>query len=139
MDMYLPFVSWLSRYRFGGWDLNIVSTPDWIDYLIKNGIDRKKIVVVSEISMDYIYYRLMQLKGGNNEHLEIRDANKIEILLVTSSMAEHGLWITRMEKELITKVYESIFNQLGNTANLILKIHPIAESLEYYKEILSTI
>ena len=59
-DIYLPLISWTPRYSFGGGDLNIVSTPEWANLLIKNGIDRDKIVVSGDISMDNIYYRLAE-------------------------------------------------------------------------------
>jgi hypothetical protein len=139
LDLYLPFVSWLPRYRFGGGDLNIVSTPGWVDFLVKNRIDKKKIVVVGDISMDPVYHKLMLLNDKNNETVRVENRNNIEILLITSPMADHGLWTSSMQNELVTKVAENIVKQFKNRVNFRIKIHPTSESLETYNRILSSI
>ena len=133
-DIYLPLISWTPRYGFGGGDLNIVSTPEWENLLIKNGIDRDKIVVSGDISMDNIHFRLANIirDPGKNRR------GKIEILFLTSPMVEHGLWTQDMRKEVITRVVSAIRGQL-NHANLTLKIHPTSENLNVYEQLLTPI
>jgi hypothetical protein len=135
-DIYLPFLSWLPRYRFGGGDLNIVSTPEWVGYLIKNGIDQDRIVVVGDISMDPIHDKILNMKNRKTGRGINENKSKIEILLVTSPMAEHGLWTPQMQKEVITSVVETIRGQLRNDANLRVKIHPTSEKIDTYKQLL---
>ena len=132
-DIYLPFISWTSRYSFGGGDMNIVSTPRWADLLVKNRIDRSKIVVTGDISMDAIHYKLANIKR------EPASVGKVEILFITSPMVEHGLWSHDMRNEVITSVVKAIKGKLGDGYNLKLKIHPTSENLDTYKQILNPI
>jgi hypothetical protein len=133
-DAYLPFVSWEPRYRFGGGDLNIVSTPMLVDLLVKNGIDRSKIVVTGDIGMDTIYDKLIQLPRKT-----IKNTNKVEILFITDAMVEHGYWTPSMRKEIITTIVRAISEQLRNEANLRLKIHPSSERLAVYRQLVDPI
>lgn len=133
-DAYLPFISWEPRYRFGGGDLNIVSTPMLVDLLVKNGIDRSKIVVTGDIGMDTIYDKLIQLPRKT-----IKNTNKVEILFITDAMVEHGYWTPSMRKEIITTIVSSISEQLRNEANLRLKIHPSTERLAVYRQLVDPI
>jgi hypothetical protein len=134
MDAYLPFISWEPRYRFGGGDLNIVSTPMFVDLLVKNGIDRSKIVVTGDVGMDTIYDKLIRLPRKT-----IRNNDKVEILFITDAMVEHGYWTPSMHKEIITTVVRAISEQLRNEANLRLKIHPISERLDIYRQLVDPI
>lgn len=132
-DIYLPFINWTPRYKFGGGDLNIVSTPDWADLLVKNRIERSKIAVTGDISMDTIHYKLANIKS---EHLRTT-IGKTQILFITSPMVEHGLWTEEMRKDVVIGVVTAIREQLRDYAMLRIKIHPTSESLDVYKELLN--
>jgi hypothetical protein len=64
---------------------------------------------------------------------------KKEILLITLPMVEHGLWTSNMRKKIVTSVVMAIREQLGNDANLRIKIHPTSESIDTYRQILDPI
>ncbi|MGC1132305.1 MAG: UDP-N-acetylglucosamine 2-epimerase [Nitrososphaeraceae archaeon] len=138
-DFYLPLISWLPRYRFGGGDLNIVSTPEWVDLLIRNGIDKNKIVVVGDISMDPIYDKLMYIKNKTVDKDNNTITSKTEILVITAPMAEHGLWTQKMQEEAVTTIVRGITEQFRNDANLRIKIHPTSETIGTYRQLLDAI
>lgn len=133
-DAYIPFISWEPRYRFGGGDLNIVSTPEWANLLVKNGIDRSKIAITGDVGMDALYDNLVLLPRKT-----MRNNNKAEVLFITDSMVEHGYWTRSMHKEIITTVVRAISEQLRNEANLRLKIHPTSERLSVYRQLIDPI
>lgn len=134
-DIYLPFVPQTSRYRFGGGDLNIVSTPLWEDFLVKIGIDRRRVVVTGDISMDAIHQKLADMNQEPTRHSH----GKIEILFITSPMVEHGLWSEDMRVQVVTGVVTIIREQLREDANLRVKIHPTSESLDVYVRLIHSI
>lgn len=133
-DAYLPFTSYSPIYKFGGADLNIISTPTWANRIIKNGVDRNKIVVTGDCSMDCIHKKLENTSIGTYNKKE-----NLEILFITSPMVEHGYWKPNMRKEVVHTVVSGILGQLGDKVNLRLKIHPKTERLDVYKELLSSI
>lgn len=133
-DAYFPFISWEPRYRFGGGDLNIVSTPMLADVLEKHDIDRSKIAVTGDVGMDAIYDDLTRLPRKT-----MRDNNKVEVLFITDSMVEHGYWTAGMRKEIVTTVVRAINEQLRNEASLRLKIHPSSERLSVYRQLVDPI
>ena len=110
-DAYLPFRSWTPRFKYGGGDLNIVSTPLWADLLARNGIEKNKIAVTGDISLDGIYHRLKEIKT----EAPIKIGDKIQVLLITSPMVEHGLWTDKMREEIVTGLGTAITQQLRNS------------------------
>jgi hypothetical protein len=142
-DIYLPFVYWFPNYRYGGGDLNIVSTPDWLNLLLRNGIPRNRIALTGDISMDSIYDKLARLESevGNNNFGRNFSPNhtKKEILFITDSMVEHGFWTPQMRDGLVTSVVRSIKSELASEANLRIKIHPSSESISTYTNLLRPI
>lgn len=132
-DVYIPFTSFSPIYTFGGADLNIISTPQLASQIIKKGVDRKKIVVTGDCSMDAIHEKLK-----NNKQKAVNN-KLLEMLFITSPMVEHGYWKPSMRKEVVSKVVKAISEQLRNKVNLRVKIHPKTEKLAVYKEIVLAI
>jgi hypothetical protein len=133
-DAYLPFTSFSPIYTFGGADLNIISTPEWAEKIIKSGVDEKKVVVTGDCSMDSVYQQL-----ASSTHSRSDKKIPVEILFITSPMVEHGYWKPAMRKEVVSSVVRALSEQSTNKVNLRVKIHPKTERLDVYKEILSPI
>lgn len=132
-DIIVPFTSYEPTYKFGGADLNIVSTPEWINTLVKNGIDKKSIVVAGDWGMDLIYDRI--------SHLEKKalSPDKLEILFVTTAMVEHGYWKPGMRNKLVTEVINTVKKEFGDKCCLKLKIHPASENFEEYRKLVDSV
>lgn len=135
-DIYLPFTTFVPRYNFGGGSINLVSTPSWIDFLEKKGIDKNKIIVTGECSMDPLYYKIFDIEKGINNY-EIDNTNKLlEILIITSPMVEHGYWKPSMRDEVISRVIQSIRENFDKNTVIKIKIHPVTETIETYSNII---
>jgi hypothetical protein len=132
-DIYLPFVSRTPRFSFGGGDLNIVSTPEWGELLTKKGIVKDKVAITGDVSLDVIHRKVANLTIEPTRN----NGKTIEILLVTSSMVEHGIWTEAMRKEIITGIATGL-RELED-ARLRVKIHPTSEDIDIYKQLLNPI
>lgn len=132
-DIYVPLVSFSPIYTFGGADLNIINTPEWAELVVKKGIERRKIVITGDCTMDSVYQKLNSNNGQASKH------QKVEVLFVTTPMVEHGHWSPRMRKEVVTKVVAGLLNHLRDKINLRVKIHPNTERLEDYRKLLDPI
>lgn len=136
-DFYLSFAYWSPMYQFGGADLNIVSTPEWLNLVLRKGIPRNKIAVTGDISMDSIFEHLSRIKRYRDRAQS--NQSKVEILFITDSMVEHGYWSPQQRDRLVTSVVRNVEKELGSKANLRVKIHPTSESLGTYTNLLSPI
>jgi hypothetical protein len=135
-DIYLPLTTFVPRFNFGGGNLNIVPTPDWVSILSKKGIKRDDIVVTGECSMDSVFYDL------NNRTLAISNnskAEKLRILFITSPMVEHGYLKSTLRDELIKNVFKALRDNLGRSTELKIKIHPVNEKMDTYKNLIKDI
>lgn len=139
-DIYLPFTTFVPRYNFGGGSINIVSTPDWFDFLLKKGIDKSKIVVSGECSMDPIYHKIKTMNASlyAKDTIEIK-MNPITILFITTPMVEHGYWKPAMRDRIVISVVDGIKRWFGNTVKLIIKIHPVSENIDVYHKLVRNI
>lgn len=132
-DIYLPLITFNPRYNFGGGGLNIVSSPEWIDYLVKKGINRDSIKVVGDISLDSVYLKLQNISNSN-----VSTKKNISILFITSQMVEHGYWLPWMREKVVREVVRTIKENFSE-ANFLIKIHPIREKLDDYVKIVHSI
>lgn len=131
-DAYMPFTSYEPSYKFGGGDLNIVNSREWIGILMKNGIDRTKIAVAGDWGMDLIYEKIHAMKKSRSESSPIT-----RILFITTAMVEHGFWKPSMREIVVTSVIRAM-KQLGNVS-LRIKIHPASENIDDYRKIIDPI
>ena len=130
-DIYFILTSFFTEFKSDDADMYICSNFDWLDYAIKRGIDRNKLVVAGEYAMDRIYDRVSEMSRTKSD--------KIEILFITTAAVEHGLWKPLMREEVVTKTVKAIKEQARDIANLRIKIHPTSEVFEDYKQIISKI
>lgn len=135
-DMYLPLSAFVPRYNFGAGNLNIVPTPTWINILTKKGIEKETIVVTGECSMDKIYDDLRVYKES---HRNDRIRDRLKIVFITTNMVEHGYWKPKMRDELVRNVFKGLKEEFGPSIELKVKIHPVNESEQTYKNLISDI
>jgi len=122
----------LTRYQpLGeyGTDYVLVAGEDWKNHLIQKKV-KSSVIVVGTPKMDILYHEIQKLKSIE----ENRD--KIDIVLLTTPLVEHGLWTTENWKETIRQIIKFCINQKQPEVNLVIKIHPTSESKEKYKQIL---
>lgn len=132
-DIYTLSTSVLgAEFRFDFADMYICSNFYWADQAIKKGINKQKIMVTGEYAVDPIYDKISSLNKK-------KKSDKTEILFITTALVEHGFWKPSMRKELVTKVVKAIKEQAGDITNLRFKIHPTAERIEDYEEIIKPI
>lgn len=113
-------------------DLHICTNFEAADNAIKLGTDKNRVIVVGDFALDHIYDRFSNLQNPTQN-------KKIEILFITSGLAEHGIWSYKQHKEVVTNVVKALKNNLADTTNLKFKIHPLSEKIERYQEILASI
>lgn len=113
-------------------DLYICSNLDWKIKAVKNGIKDNKIVVVGEYAFDHMYKKFANLE--NNKKSE-----KNKILILTAALVEHGFWNSKMRKEFVEKLINSLKQAFGDTITIVFKIHPTAEKIEDYEKIITPI
>lgn len=130
-DAYFILTSFLTEFKADEADLYICSNNDWQAYALKRGINKNKVVVVGEYAMDHIYEKIKNLGKKTNQRLEI--------LLITSPVVEHGSWTRNMRDQLIMDIVREVTQKMGNTVNLRIKIHPTSERLEDYTKITNQI
>jgi len=138
-DIYLPLSTFVPRYNFDGGDLNIIPSPDWMNVLTTKGIDESRIVITGECSLDDIYRDLQEIKSENIRRPPIKSGSAVKILFLTSPLAEHGYWSTKMRNDLVSGVVKGLKDEFKDNLDLTLKIHPVNESIEVYKQILEDI
>ncbi|MDF0681309.1 MAG: hypothetical protein P0116_10120 [Candidatus Nitrosocosmicus sp.] len=136
-DAYLPFTTFVPRYNFGGGSINIVSTPDWVKFLMSKGIDKNKIVVSGECSMDPIFHRVKLFKKEDGRKRVSNLTNRpMQILLVTTQMVEHGYWKPYMRDTVVTAIVRGFKEEFGNNVVIKIKIHPVSENKETYSRLI---
>lgn len=103
-------------------------------FLIQKGIDSQRVLVTGNPLYDDISFVARRSDTARAEHEPILQKEKRQILLLTSSTVEHGLWTEAMRDKFIREVLNAV-SQLGSEAELVIKIHPM-ESLETYSRFL---
>jgi hypothetical protein len=136
-DIYLPLSAFVPRYNFGGGDLNIVPTPDWLDILTKKGISGDTIVVTGECSMDPVFHDLN--KRNQTVSKNFVNSTKFRILFITSPMVEHGYLKSTMRDDMVRKVFKGLREKFGHAIELKIKIHPVNEDVNTYKDLIKDI
>ena len=109
-------------------DLYLCNNEMWITEGKKHQINPSKIKIVGELTLDDTFMEISNITRTQK--------NSTKILLITTADAEHRR-ISFLEKnELLIKILSKIKNKFPES-DLIIKIHPTAEELDNYKEIIS--
>jgi hypothetical protein len=126
-DIYFIVTSFTSEFKSDNADLYICNNEEWMEYALQKKIPKDKIFVVGEYVLDHIYRKLPSLKRIQND--------KIEILFIGTSMVEHGYWSGKMRDNLLSEIIKKINIEIGEDANLKIKIHPTSENINDYKQV----
>ncbi len=127
---YLSFNPRLEFRKFS--DLYICSNDDWSLDAINHGVEKNKIFVAGEFTLDEVFQKIQILQTKPP-----KISKKRNVLFVTTSTVEHGIWKPIMRDKIIKSVAESLFD-LSNIINSKIKIHP-GENIEDYKKIVHNI
>lgn len=109
-------------------DLNLVSTPNWIDKLTKLGLTKNSLALVGNPQYDHLFIELPKTKS-----IPKTDSSKTRILLCSSPMYEHGYWSKKEEGNLIVNVLDEISKH--NELEIAIKIHPSSSSIKEYEQL----
>lgn len=110
-------------------DTYICSNNDWAESAVKKGVNKKNIFVVGELLLDHVYERFTNLTKIPSK--------KIEILFITTSAVEHGIWTNQMRETLVNDLVSQL-SKIKDISRLKIKIHP-GESEDYYKKLIHPI
>ena len=114
------------------------NTIHWLDskyYLepaIKAGFRRSSLVITGNPMYDPIFKKIQ-------EPIQVvKKDNKVRVLLLTVGLYEHGYW-TRQQRDSIFNQIVSELNKHKDKIDLNIKIHPSAEVLADYQDLLKAI
>jgi len=104
--LFINDLIWHIRYKKPVWNncanLNLCSSISWYEFLIKNGINSKKISITGSPYWDKIYTKI-KLR-------EILKIDKIRVLIVTSGMVEHGHWTIQERENYLTRIFSELIS-----------------------------
>ena len=120
----------------GAIDSRFINSLHWlegeilIEPLIKAGFPRSTLIVTGNPIYDEIFKNLQITPSLKSD--------KIRVLLLTTSLYEHGFW-TRKQRDDIIKETLTILSKHKNEISLVVKIHPTSEILSEYQSIINEI
>jgi hypothetical protein len=120
-------------------DPKFSNTIHWVDghfyydLAIKSGFDESSLVMTGDPVYDLAFKKISQ--SPSNKKIS---SNKINVLLITSAMYEHGIW-TKKQRDTIIKEIVQIISNSDTNFSLTIKIHPSSENFLDYKSLLNEI
>jgi len=134
--LFINDLIWHIKYKKPVWNnhgnLNLCPNVNWYEFLIKNGIDSKKISITGSPYWDKIYTKIKL-----REKQEILKIDKIRVLIVTTGIVEHGHWTIQERENYLTKIFSELISD--EKISFALKIHPASESKKFYEDFLSNL
>ena len=130
-SMVSDFFSYLFEKKFTLNKLpNLHLLPDnsWIEPLTNLGIKKENLVVTGNPFWDNLYGKISQRKKP------VHNSQKINLLIVTDSLVEHGIWSKSKRKSFLTKLLTHL--QKNKDISFSFKIHPSSESKTFYETLL---
>lgn len=112
-------------------DLNLLPNESWYNPLVNRGISEKKLRVTGNPFWDKKYEKIQKINTKRNN----RQNEKINILLLTDPLVEHGLWTYEKRDDFLKRLFAEL--KKDNKISFSLKIHPSSENKYYYESLLS--
>ena len=113
-------------------DLNFVENEKFEKSLLDDGFKKSSLMVTGSPQYDTMFKKLHTLRP------DIKKNEKINVLLVTHSLFEHG-YQTRLQRDsIVTQIITEIIKH-KDKISLTVKIHPSSEILKEYKDLIHTI
>jgi len=103
-----------------------------IEPLVNAGFEPSNLVVKGSPMFDKVFQRIHDFKPIK------KNENKIRVLLITSSLFEHGFWTKEQRDNLIREIVKNISKHKGEI-ELTVKIHPSSEILSDYQSLINPI
>jgi hypothetical protein len=112
-------------------DYHFVEGNALVKKLINLGYDSSSLILTGNPVYDKVFQKL--------EHPQQPKKNsKIQVLLLTHSLYEHGFWTRKQRDELITTLVTEI-SKHKDEMSLVVKIHPSSEILSDYEKLIKPI
>ncbi|NWJ29647.1 hypothetical protein HX850_01835, partial [Marine Group I thaumarchaeote] len=131
--LFINDLIWHIRYKKPVWNncgnLNLCSNLSWYEFLIKNGIDSKKITITGSPYWDKIYNKIKL-----REKQQIQKKDKIRVLIITSPLVEHGFCTKQERENYLTRTFSELVSD--EKISFALKIHPTSEDKKFYENFL---
>lgn len=112
-------------------DLNLLPNESWYNPLVNYGISAKKLRVTGNPFWDKKYEKIKKINTRQNN----RQNEKINILLLTDALVEHGLWNYEERDSFLKRLFSEL--KKDDKISFSLKIHPSSENKYYYESLLS--
>ena len=113
-------------------DLNFVENEKFEKSLLDDGFKKSSLIVTGSPQYDTMFKKLHTLRP------HIKKNEKINVLLVTHSLFEHG-YQTRSQRDSIVKQIITEIIKHKDKISLTVKIHPSSEILKEYQDLIHTI
>ena len=127
---HLVFMKDIYNKRFSV-DLHFVENFNLKKLLIQKNFKESSLIVTGNPMYDSMKY-CVTTENNLEKH------NKINVLLFTHAMYEHGIW-TRVQRDTLVEGIVKEVNKYKNEMELIIKIHPSSEILSEYQKIIKPI
>jgi len=131
LQIYLTETKIILDSRFAN-TFHWLESEKLIEPLVNAGFKRSCLVVTGSPMYDSAFQRIRSWR------LAVKKDGKIHILLVTTSLYEHGFWTRKQRDTIVKKVVENI-SKNKHEMSLTVKIHPSSEILSDYQSIIKPI
>lgn len=112
--------------------LNFVESEKLLEQMVNKGFKRSSLITTGIPQYDPVFKRLHKLQQS------VKRNNKIQILLLTHSLFEHG-YHTREQRDSLVRGIVSEISKHSNEMSLVVKIHPSSEILSEYQSLINPI
>ncbi len=117
--------------KFASETIQFLENENLNKQLLSLGFKKSNLIVTGNPMYDSLFFKLQKLQAKNTKK------NTKNILLVTTSLYEHGIWTKKQRDFAIKETLKQFQNK--KDLNIILKIHPSSEILSEYEQLLKEI
>lgn len=131
IKIFLTYTNYPMFPQFAA-DIHFVDNQTVKDLLIKSGFKEETLFLTGSPIFDQVYHRIQKSEN------KFEKSSKTRVLLLTTSLYEHGLW-TRNQRDLAVNQIVSEIVKHNNEFSLVVKIHPSSENLSEYRTLINKI
>ena len=103
-----------------------------VERLVRVGFDKSSIIVTGNPMYDNVFQKVQNLKSY------VKDDDKIHVLLLFTTLYEHGFWTKQQRDLVITEIVQEICKH-KDKISLTVKIHPSTNILSECKLLINSI
>ena len=101
-----------------------------LEPILKAGFPKNTLTLTGNPLYDDVFQNIKNISSVKSD--------KIQVLLITASLYEHGFWTKKQRDEILEKTL-SVLSKSKNYVSTIVKIHPTSEILSDYQSILNKV